>query len=110
MVAAAAVVVVIVVVVVVEVVAADFVIVVVIIVVWMFAVLLTVHLSIILVTDRLNAKNSCFIISLLYSSTCFEHCLFIIKRPKLYYTASGIITPVGGRPVHRTETHRFYQL
>ena len=24
-----------------------------------------------------------------------------INRSKLYYTASGIITPVGGRPVHR---------
>ena len=27
--------------------------------------------------------------------------MFIIRRSKLYYTASGIITPVGGRPVHR---------
>jgi len=26
---------------------------------------------------------------------------FIIRRSKLYYTASGIITPVGSRPVHR---------
>ena len=25
----------------------------------------------------------------------------LIMRSKLYYTASGIITPVGGRPVHR---------
>jgi len=25
----------------------------------------------------------------------------IIRRSKLYYTASGIITLVGGRPVHR---------
>jgi len=24
----------------------------------------------------------------------------------LYYTSSGIITPVGGRPVHRTATYR----
>jgi len=24
-----------------------------------------------------------------------------IRRSKLYYTASGIVTPVGGRPVHR---------
>jgi len=37
----------------------------------------------------------------LHSSTCFEHYELIIQRPKLYYTASGIITPVGGRPVHR---------
>ena len=27
--------------------------------------------------------------------------LLIIRRSKLYYTASGIITPVGGRPVRR---------
>ena len=26
--------------------------------------------------------------------------MLIIRRSKLYYTASGIITPVGGRPVH----------
>ena len=25
----------------------------------------------------------------------------LIIRSKLYYTESGIITPVGGRPVHR---------
>ena len=38
-----------------------------------------------------NTK-SCFIISLLYSSTCFEHHVLIIRRSKLYYTASGITT------------------
>ena len=27
--------------------------------------------------------------------------MLIIRRSKLYYTASGIITSVGGRPVHR---------
>jgi len=27
--------------------------------------------------------------------------VLIIRRSKLYYTASGIITPVGGRPVCR---------
>jgi len=27
--------------------------------------------------------------------------VLIIMRSKLYYTASGIITPVGGRPVQR---------
>ena len=26
--------------------------------------------------------------------------LIIIRRSKLYYTASGIVTRVGGRPVH----------
>ena len=34
--------------------------------------------------------------SLLYSSTCFEHYVLIIRRSKLDYTVSGIITPVGG--------------
>ena len=46
-----------------------------------------------------SSTNSCFIISLFYSSTCFEHYVLFIKRSKLYYTASDIITPVGGRPV-----------
>ena len=27
--------------------------------------------------------------------------VLIIRRSKLYYTACGIITPVGGRPVRR---------
>ena len=27
--------------------------------------------------------------------------VLIIRRSKLYYTASGITTPVGGHPVHR---------
>ena len=35
------------------------------------------------------------------ASTRFEHHVLIIRRSKLYYTASGIITPVDGRPVHR---------
>ena len=39
--------------------------------------------------------------NLLYASTCFEHYVLIISRSKLYYTAYGIITHVGGRPVHR---------
>ena len=43
----------------------------------------------------------CFTISLFHASTCFEHHVLIVRRSKLYYTASGIITPVGGRPVHR---------
>jgi len=30
----------------------------------------------------------------------FQAHVLIISRSKLYYTASGIITPVGGRPVH----------
>jgi len=52
----------------------------------------------ILVINQRNAQIL-FIISLLYASTYFEHYVLIIRRSKLYYTASGIITPVGGRPV-----------
>jgi len=37
----------------------------------------------------------CFTISLFHASTCFEHRVLIIRRSKLYYTASGIITPIG---------------
>ena len=34
----------------------------------------------------------CFTISLFEASTCFEHHVLIVRRPKLYYTASGVIT------------------
>ena len=27
--------------------------------------------------------------------------VLIIRRSILYYTASGVVTPIGGRPVHR---------
>ena len=47
------------------------------------------------------------VISLLYASKCFEHYVLIIRGSKLYYTASGVITPVGVRPVHRTASYRF---
>jgi len=46
--------------------------------------------------------------SLLYTSTCFEHYVLIISRSKLYYTASGIVTPVGGRQVHRLREDLFF--
>jgi len=32
--------------------------------------------------------------------------VLIIRRSKLYYTASGIITPVGGLSVHGAATYR----
>ena len=32
--------------------------------------------------------------------------MLIIRRAKLYYTVSGIITPIGGGPVHRLSTGR----
>jgi hypothetical protein len=43
-------------------------------------------------SHSVGGTKSCFIISLLYASTCFEHYVLIIRRPKLYYTASGIAT------------------
>ena len=42
-----------------------------------------------------------FLMSLFHASTYFEHHVLIVKRSKLYYRASGIITLVGGRPVRR---------
>jgi len=30
----------------------------------------------------------------------FRAQVLIVRRPKLYYTVFGTITPVGGRPVH----------
>jgi len=36
----------------------------------------------------------------------FRAHVLIIRRSKLYYTASGIITPIGGRLVHQTTTYR----
>jgi len=37
---------------------------------------------------------------LLHASTCFEHSLLNIRSSKLYYTTSGIVTLLGGLPVH----------
>ena len=36
--------------------------------------------------------------------------VLIVRRAKLYYTVSGIITPIGGRPVHRTATYTTYTM
>ena len=35
----------------------------------------------------------------------FRAHVFIIRRSKLHYTASGIITLIDGRPVHETATY-----
>ena len=47
------------------------------------------------VINHLDAQNFCFTISLFHASTCFEQHVLIIRRSKLHYTASGIITPIG---------------
>ena len=44
--------------------------------------------------------------SLFHVSTCFEHYVLIVRTSKFYYTASGIVTPIGGRPVHGLRTLR----
>ena len=36
----------------------------------------------------------------------FRAHVLIVRKSKLYYTVSGIITPIGGRPVHGTATYR----
>jgi len=66
-----------------------------------FDVLLTVQLSIFtLVVNQLDAQNLFYnkFISCLY---IFRAHALIVWSSKLYYTASGINTPIGGRPVHR---------
>ena len=30
----------------------------------------------------------------------FQAHVLVVRRAKLYYTVCGIITPIGGRPVH----------
>ena len=35
----------------------------------------------------------CFTVSLFHTCTCFEHHVPIVRRSKLCYTASGVITP-----------------
>ena len=40
--------------------------------------------------NQLDALN--IIMSLFHASTCFEHHVLILRRSKLYYTTSGIIT------------------
>jgi len=35
--------------------------------------------------------------------------VLIIRRSKLYYTASGIITPIGGRPVRSLREDSYHQ-
>jgi len=45
--------------------------------------------------------NICFTISFISCLYMFRAHVLIIRRSKLHYTASGIITPIGGRLVHR---------
>jgi len=49
----------------------------------------------------LKQKKFCFTISLFRSLYMFRAHVLIIRRSKVHYTASGIITYIGGRLVHR---------
>jgi len=61
-----------------------------------FDVLLTVHLSIFIsVINQLDAKNFCFTISFISCLYMFRAHVLIIRRSKLHYTVSGIITLIG---------------
>jgi len=65
-----------------------------------FDVLLTVHLSIILVINQIMNKflfyNKFIICLYMFRALCAHH-----QEVKLYFTASCIISSVGGHPVHR---------
>ena len=69
-----------------------------------FYVLLTVHLSITLDNDQLDAHLIYFTIRPLQSSVSFEHYMLIIRRLNCIDAASGIVLSVSGHPVHRTAT------
>jgi len=72
-----------------------------------FAILLTVlHLSIFIsvylsqyiylsIFNQLDAQNFCFTISFISCLYMFRAHVLIIRRSKLHYTASGIITLIG---------------
>ena len=70
-----------------------------------FDILLIVHLNIFILISTTKFYNK--FISCLYM---FGAHLLIVRRSKLYYTVSGIITPIGGhfvsQPVHGTDTYR----
>ena len=54
----------------------------------------------ILVINQLDGQNL-FYNNFISSLYMFRAYVLIVRRSKLYYTASGIIIPIGGRPVHR---------
>ena len=69
-----------------------------------FVCFLTVHLSISLDNDQLDAHLLYFTIGPLKSSTYFKNYMLIIRRLNCIDAASGIVLSVSGRPVHRTAT------
>ena len=57
--------------------------------------------NILVITLYIKKINPLYFMSLFHVPKCFEHHMLILKRSKLFYTVSGIITPIGGRPIHR---------
>jgi len=55
----------------------------------------------ILVINQLNAQNFLFYNKFISCLYMFRAYVLIIRRSKLYYTASGIIMPIGGHLVQR---------
>ena len=71
-----------------------------------FYVLLTVHLSIFISEfNQLDAQNFCFTIGFISYIYVFRVRVLIIRRSKLHYTASGIITRIGDRLGHEMATY-----
>ena len=61
-----------------------------------FYVLLTVHLSIYISHYLTNLMHKiCFTVSFISCLYMFRAHVFIIRRSKLHYTTSGIVTPIG---------------
>jgi len=70
-------------------------------------VLLTVRLSIFIsVINQLDGNFFLFYNKFILCLYMFRAHVLIIRRSKLHYTASGIITPIGGRLVHQTATYK----
>ena len=62
----------------------------------------TIYSLFISVINQHDAQNFCFTISFISCLYMFRAHVLIIRRSKLPYTATGIITPIGGRLVHRS--------
>ena len=60
------------------------------------------------VINQLDAQNFLFYNKFISSLYMFRAHVLIIKTSKLHYTASGVITPVGGRLVHRLRKDSLY--
>ena len=58
------------------------------------------------VINQLDAQNFCFYNKFISCLYMFRAHVLIIRRSKLYYTASGIITPIRGRLVHETSFNK----